>query len=141
MANSSPLPPDLQRWADPIGSTGAMLCALHCAALPFLLVALPTLSLGFFGTSEFEFGFVGFATLLGTTSLWAGFRRHRRRRPPVLMALGLAAVWIGVTVPTVHDDMVAHAVVMSLGGALISVAHLLNFRLGQGHVHDASCSH
>jgi len=141
MAKDAPLHPDFPRWADPIGSTGAMLCALHCAALPFVLVALPTLSLGFFATSGFEQGFVAFATVLGTTSLWIGYRRHHQRRVFALMALGLASVWIGVVVAAVHDNVVAHAVVMSIGGALISIAHLVNFRLSQERVHDAGCSH
>ncbi|MCC6756807.1 MAG: MerC domain-containing protein, partial [Arenimonas sp.] len=34
-----------------------------------------------------------------------------------------------------------HAVVMTAGGILIAVAHLVNLRLSHGHVHDANCRH
>ena len=132
---------EFQHWADPVGGTGAMLCALHCAALPFVLVALPSLSLGFFATSAFEQAFVVFATVIGASSLWSGYRRHHGRRPFVVLVCGLAAVWTGVTVATVHDNVVAHAVAMSVGGTLIAIAHLLNLRQSHAHRHDANCAH
>lgn len=141
MAAVTPENSEFQRWADPIGGTGAMLCALHCAALPFVLVALPTLSLGFFASSGFERAFVAFATVVGVASMWSGYQKHHGRRPFALLACGLSAVWIGVMVAPVHDNVVAHAVVMSLGGSLIAIAHLVNLHLSRDHAHAASCSH
>ena len=132
---------EFQRWADPVGGTGAMLCALHCAALPFVLVALPSLSLGFFATSAFEQAFAVFATVIGVSSLWSGYRLHRVPLPFVVLACGLVSVWTGVTVATVHDNVVAHAVAMATGGVLIAIAHLLNLRQGHAHRHDANCAH
>jgi len=133
--------PDFQRWADPVASAGAMLCALHCAALPFLLAALPSLSLGVFSSAGFEQAFVLFATVVGISSLWLGYRRHKGHRPFALLLPGLASVWVGVLVAPVHDNVVAHAVVMSIGGALIAIAHLVNLRLCRDHQHNANCSH
>ena len=40
-----------------------------------------------------------------------------------------------------HHNAVPHAVVMTLGGLLVGVAHLVNLRLNHVHVHDASCAH
>jgi drug/metabolite transporter superfamily protein YnfA len=141
MAALPPEHPDFQRWADPVASTGAMLCAIHCAALPFLLAALPSLSLGFFSSAGFELSFALFATLVGISSLWSGYRRHRAGRPYALLLPGLASVWIGVLATPVHDNVVAHAVFMSIGGTFIAVAHLLNLRLSRLQAHGPGCAH
>jgi hypothetical protein len=37
--------------------------------------------------------------------------------------------------------VVPHAIVMTVGGMLVGLAHLLNLRLNHWHVHDASCAH
>jgi hypothetical protein len=141
MAVLPPEHPDFQRWADPVGSTGAMVCAVHCAALPFVLAALPALGLGFLASSTFDLCFAAFATVIGTTSLWAGYQRHHDRRAYGLFALGLSSVWVGVAAPPVHDNLVAHALVMSIGGTLIAIAHLVNLRLSRAHQHGPDCAH
>lgn len=129
------------RWADSFGSVSAIVCALHCALLPFFIALLPALGMGVLATSGFEYAYVAFATALALTSLWLGYRRHRVFRALAFLVPGLAAVWAGVLWPFLHDDAIRHAVAMTAGGTLIAVAHLVNLRLAHGHVHDASCVH
>jgi hypothetical protein len=131
----------LGRWADKVGSFGAILCAVHCALLPFVLAALPALGLGLLLSRELELGYVAFATILALASLWQGYRRHRVHRALAFLVPGLVAVWCGLGVPALHEALIPHAVTMTLGGTLIAVAHLINLRLSHGHVHDASCAH
>jgi hypothetical protein len=50
---------------------------------------------------------------------------------------GLVALWAGVLYDPLHHNAVPHAVVMTIGGLLVGVAHLVNLRLNHGHVHDA----
>ena len=128
-------------WADSIGSGAAILCAIHCALLPFVLAALPALGLGLLAVQQWEMPYVAFASLLALASLWQGFRRHRVYRALVFLVPGLVAVWAGLLVPSLHDDVVRHAITMTFGGTLIAVAHLVNLRLTHGHVHDANCAH
>lgn len=129
------------RWADSFGSISAIVCAVHCALLPFLIAMLPAFGLSVLATSGFEYGYVAFATALALTSLWLGYRRHRVYRALAFLVPGLAAVWSGILWPFVHEDAIRHAVVMTCGGTLIAVAHLINLRLTHGHVHDANCAH
>ena len=129
------------RWADSFGSISAIVCALHCALLPFVIAVLPAFGLSVLATSGFEYGYVAFATALALTSLWLGYRRHRVYRALAFLVPGLAAVWSGILWPFVHEDVIRHAVVMTFGGTLIAVAHLVNLRLTHGHVHDANCAH
>jgi MerC mercury resistance protein len=128
-------------WVDSLGSGAALVCAIHCAALPFVLAVLPALGLGILASSGFEYGYVAFASVLALSSLWQGYRRHRVYRALAFLVPGLLAVWSGVVVPALHENVVRHAVVMTLGGTLIAVAHLINLRLTHGHVHDAGCAH
>jgi hypothetical protein len=58
-----------------------------------------------------------------------------------MLVPGLAALWLGVAFDPLHDAAVPHAVVMTLGGTLVGLAHLANLRLSHAHVHDAHCVH
>jgi len=134
-------PPRLAVFTDSVGSAVAMVCAVHCALLPFVLATLPALGLGLLAVQQWELPYVAFASVLALASLWLGFRRHRVYRALAFLVPGLVAVWAGLLVPALHDDLVRHAVAMTFGGTLIAVAHLVNLRLTHGHVHDATCSH
>jgi hypothetical protein len=70
-----------------------------------------------------------------------GYRRHHTVRALALLLSGLAALWLGILYAPLHHAAVPHAVVMTLGGTLVAVAHLVNLRLNHSHVHDASCAH
>lgn len=128
-------------WVDSLGGGAAFVCAIHCASLPLLISLVPALGLSAFAGSAFERAFVVFATLLGVGSLGLGVRRHGAYRAFAFLVPGLALVWAGSTLDAIHDQAIPHAIVMSVGGTLIAVAHLVNLRLSHGHVHDAGCHH
>jgi len=88
-----------------------------------------------------EQALVVFVTLLGLFSLVWGYRRHGALRALGFLIPGLVALWAGVLYDPLHHNAVPHAVVMTIGGLLVGVAHLVNLRLNHGHVHDASCAH
>ncbi len=133
--------PRHHRWIDRFGAFGSLACAVHCALLPVVIAALPSLGLAVWLGDGFERGFVLFATLLGIFSLAWGYRRHRAFRALWLLLPGLAVLWAALVVPSLHASVVPHAVAMTLGGTLVGLGHLVNLRLNHGHVHDASCAH
>ena len=124
---------------DRLGAAGSLRCAIHCALLPLLIAALPSLGVAAWLGDDFERGFVLFATMLGLFSVIWGYRRHGAVRALGLLLPGLATLWVGVLYDPLHHALVPHAIAMTLGGTLIGLAHLANLRLG--HVHDASCVH
>lgn len=126
---------------DRLGATGSLLCAIHCALLPLLIALLPSLGVAAWLGRDFERAFVAFATMLGLFTLAWGYRLHRAVRALGLLVPGLAALWLGVLVDPLHDALLPHAVVMTLGGTLVGLAHVANLRLSQAHVHDAHCVH
>ena len=137
----SPHHPHRHSLFDRFGATGSLLCALHCALTPLLLAALPSLGLSLWFDGSLEAALVSFVTLLGLLSLGWSYRRHRALRALGLLVPGLAALWAGLLYAPLHESVVPHAVVMTVGGTLVGLAHLLNLRLNHGHVHDASCAH
>ena len=127
-----------ERFADRFGATVSFLCALHCAALPLVIAALPALGLGFLADHAFERVFIAFASMLALASLAIGFRRHRRLRAILLLVPGVALLLAGVVID-MDGRPLLHAMLVSLGGTLVALAHLMNLRLAHVHVHDAAC--
>lgn len=128
----------LRHLADRLGLSAAWLCAIHCATWPLALAVLP--AIGAWNQAGLEAGFIVFAAVLGVTSLAMGYRRHRVFRAFWFLLPGLAALIIAVATP-VHEHVIGHAVLMTTGGLLVGLAHLVNLRLNHGHVHDARCGH
>ena len=136
-----PLPNALRQFLDRFGATGSLLCAVHCAVLPALLAVAPSLGLSFWLSDSVELTVVIFVTLLGLSSLIWGYYRHRALLALAWLVPGLVLLWAGLLHPELHHSRVPHAVVMTLGGVLVGLAHVLNLRLNHRHVHDASCAH
>lgn len=132
------------RWrtADRIGAMASFLCAIHCAALPFILAVLPALGLEFLADHRFERGFVMFACVLAVLSLAGGLRRHRRPMPMMLALPGLVLLVLGVTVAEGYP-IALHSALVTCGGVLVAAAHFFNLRSGRisRHVHGAQCAH
>ncbi|SEM17070.1 MerC mercury resistance protein [Luteibacter sp. UNCMF331Sha3.1] len=136
-----------RRWwhaADRLGATASFLCAIHCAALPFVIALLPLIGLSFLADHRFEAGFVGFACVLASFAVVSGYRRHRRRLPLMLAAPGLLLLILGVTF--LHGgSLLAHSILVTCGGFLVAAAHFVNLRVDRGdhagHIHGPSCAH
>ena len=57
-----------------------------------------------------------------------GWRRHRGFHAWALLVPGLVLIWVGAFSP-LHNHSMSHAVVMTIGGLLLALAHLVNLRL------------
>ncbi len=127
--------------ADRIGATASFLCAIHCAALPFVLALLPLLGLGFLADHRFERGFVLFASALALFSLVTSYRHHHRPLPLMLGMPGLILLIVGVTFADGYS-LALHSVLVTCGGLLVAAAHFVNLRTHRAvHVHGPSCAH
>jgi hypothetical protein len=103
--------------------------------VPVALALLPALGLGLVAWHGIEWAFTSLATVLAVVSLYLGYRGHRAYHAWLLVAPGLALVWLALLYPPLHDSVLPHAVAMAVGGLLIAVAHLANLRLSYGHSH------
>jgi hypothetical protein len=140
----TPTPSSARWWniADRIGAVASFLCAIHCAALPFVLAVLPLLGLSFLADHAFERGFVLFASALALLALVNGYRRHHRPLPLRLALPGLLLLVMGVTFAEGYS-IIVHSVMVTCGGLLVACAHFLNLRLDHRfrHEHGPQCAH
>jgi hypothetical protein len=123
--------------ADRVGATASFLCAIHCAALPFVFALLPAIGLGFLANHGFERWFIAFATTLALTMLTRGYLRHRVGNALGLLLPSLVLLWLGGFVFDFEDSRAWHAALVAIGGSGVALAHLVNLRLM--HAHDACC--
>lgn len=124
MRHSSPA---LSR-ADHLGFTASLICSVHCALFPIVLALLPSLGLQSLGWIDLDQAFVVFATLLGTTTLTMGWRRHRAFRAWAVLFPGLLLVWLA-SFTGLHQHTMGHAFAMTIGGILLAAGHRLNLQL------------
>lgn len=127
-------------FADRLGAAASFLCALHCAALPFVLALLPAVSLGFLADHGFERGFIVCASVLALSTMLYGFRRHRAANAFALLLPGLALLWIGGFAFDLHGGLGWHSLLVSCGGTGVALAHLVNLRLMHGYEQGACCT-
>ncbi|HEX7917135.1 MerC domain-containing protein [Rudaea sp.] len=127
----------LAHAADRLGAVASFLCAVHCAALPFVLTVLPALGLGFLSDHRFERIFIAFASTLALGSLVRGYRRHRVVSALWVAGVGIALLWTGAWLFDSGESPVLHAVLVTLGGCCVALAHILNLRLT--HLFGACC--
>ena len=117
--------------ADRLGAMASLLCAIHCAALPFVLAILPALGLGFLANHGFESGFIAFASVLALTMAVLGYRRHRTARAFALLVPGLLLLWIGGFVFDLGSATSWHTLFVVAGGTCVSLAHIVNLRIAR----------
>lgn len=134
--------PSRHRWAtlvDRTGATASLLCAVHCALLPFVLALLPLVGLAFLGGALFERLFVTGAALLAATSLTLAYRTHRRPHALFVMVPGVALLLFGIFTD-VHAHVVMHTASVVTGGVMVACAHVTNLVFARRH-HRHACAH
>jgi hypothetical protein len=136
--SNSPSRRGMESRVDRFGALASMMCAVHCALLPLIFGVLPALGLGFLAEHGFEQAFVSFAIVLASISLVFGLRRHGSYRAFLFLVPGILLLVIGVLIGSNHSDP-WHATVVSIGGTLIALSHVINMRLT--HVHGPACRH
>ena len=87
--NSTPAATRLTDW---LGIAASIACAIHCAAMPFVVMLLPALGLSFLADESFHRVMVVVCSLLAGAAFLPGFKRHRRWMPIGVAAIGLSLI-------------------------------------------------
>lgn len=121
---------DPHAWA----MAAPILCAIHCAATPLLVLFLPSLSL----THGQEALLLGFSALVGLAALVPGVRLHGR--PEVFLPLALGVLtWGAALAHWLHP--IPEPVASSAGAFAIAGAIFWNARLRHRVTCDACALH
>ena len=89
--------PDLQAtsgraYGDWLGVVASIACAIHCAAMPFVVGFLPLLGLSFLADPSFHKWMVGICLLIALLAFVPGWRRHGRLMPAFIAIFGLSLI-------------------------------------------------
>ncbi|WP_185152548.1 MerC domain-containing protein [Fulvivirga aurantia] len=108
---------------DLIGFSSSVLCAIHCAALPFLLSLAPLANLQFLNNPWVEYAIIIASFLIACFALIHGYSRHHHKpQALVLVVMGF------VLISTGHLAEWNEAVFTTFGATIVAIAHLINWR-------------
>lgn len=79
-------------WGDWLGIGASIGCAIHCAAMPFVLAYLPALGLGFLMDEAFHKWMVLVCLLIACTAFVPGIRKHGNWLPSAIGSFGLVFI-------------------------------------------------
>ena len=84
--------PSASTWRDWLGITASIGCAIHCAAMPFVIAYLPAMGLSFLADEAFHKWMALVCFLIAIAAFIPGIRRHRNWVPISIGATGLAFI-------------------------------------------------
>ncbi|MEM7476528.1 MAG: MerC domain-containing protein [Planctomycetota bacterium] len=85
-------PSSRSSWGDLLGVVASIGCAIHCAAMPFVIAFLPMLGLSFLADPYFHKVMVFVCTLIALAAFIPGWRRHRKWLPAGIAVVGLSFI-------------------------------------------------
>jgi hypothetical protein len=115
---------------DQAGMTASIACAIHCAALPFVITTLPLFGLGFLAHSWVELTMICISLVIGIWSLSTSYPKHRKLLPVAILVLGFVLIGSG---HYLVEDL--EAILIPLGGLTIAAAHFVNWK------YSRACNH
>lgn len=110
--------------SDFVGFSASLLCALHCAALPFLLTLAPLAGLQFLANPWVEYAFILLSAGIACYALIPGYWQHRKPLALVLVVIGF--LFIGFAHSLAPEDY--EAIFTPVGATIIALAHLINWK-------------
>ena len=123
---------------DAIGISASLACAIHCALLPLFLTSLPVLGIEIIHNIFFEYGMIALAAIIGSTTLYHGWRKHHHHKQPLLL------FGIGILLLFAKEIWHSAAPWLVLPAAVcIITAHYLNYNYCKksNHCHSDDCNH
>jgi len=79
-------------WSDSAGMVASIGCAIHCAAMPFVIGYLPALGLSFLADEAFHKWMAVGCFAIALAAFIPGLRKHGRLAPVVIGSVGLAMI-------------------------------------------------
>lgn len=121
---------------DSIGFIASTVCAIHCMAMPFVILFLTLYGLQFIANPIFEITFVSVSMAIGVFTFRHGyFKHHKKIYPFIIFAGGLIIIAAG---HFLHDHNHSEIegfsdylflMISPLGALLIGLGHYLNRKL------------
>lgn len=111
-------------YLDKIAIVAALLCAIHCAAFPILLMLGINGSLGIIDHWVVDLSFIVFGIFFLYFSIVKSYFKHKNKQPIIVALIGTLFFLIALSFKNIH----LHSL-FAIGGILWAIAHFLNFRI------------
>jgi hypothetical protein len=118
-----------ESWRDTLGITASVACAVHCAATPLVLGALPTLGLSWLADGLLHQAMFAVCLGLAAAAFVPGVLRHGSWLPILIGTLGIVIIGgaaFGLEGACCGAHTPAVAWVTPFGGLFLIAAHLMN---------------
>jgi hypothetical protein len=109
-----------------VGLSLSFLCAIHCLAMPFILVALPIVGESFLA-EQLELGLILSSLVLGVFILIKDYKHHFNKVPLILFGLSFLLVLIHLVL---HNHTL-----LSFSSVIMAIAYLRNWQLHRSVCH------
>lgn len=115
--------------ADSVGIFASGLCAVHCIAIPVLLLTGTVVPASFFTDEGFHKAMLWLIVPAALIGLGVGCRRHKDRQVLILGVIGVIGIVLAGTV--LHDWLgeTGERVATVVAATILIAAHYRNFRL------------
>jgi hypothetical protein len=121
-----------------LGVSASVACAIHCALLPLFISTLPLFGINILDNLYFEIGMISIAFLIGSLTLFHGYRKHHHKLLPLfLFCTGMMFLIIK------HFFSTSVIWLVILSSIFILSAYYLNWRYCRiaKHCHSTDCNH
>ena len=68
-----------------LGVSAGLACAIHCALLPLFVTTLPLFGVNILDNVYLESGMIAVAFLIGSFTLWHGYKKHHHKLSPLVL--------------------------------------------------------
>ena len=119
----------VENVTDKLAITLSITCAIHCLALPLILLLLPSIAVLQLNNETFHTWLVIIVFPTSVVALFMGCKQHKRYRLLFIGSLGLILLVLAVSLSNEYWEKALTLV----GSALIAGGHYWNYRLCQQH--------
>jgi len=109
---------------DILGMILSLACALHCLAVPLILMFSALTGLHFLADPAIEHTVIMGSVVIAGLSLIPHYFHHRRKEVLIVATTGFALILIGHCLGLVW----LHGITVAAGGIAVALSHLLNWR-------------
>ncbi|MEE4245999.1 MAG: MerC domain-containing protein [Kangiellaceae bacterium] len=124
--------------ADIIAISLSGLCTIHCLLLPLVLVFLPTAIAITLQDEAFHLGLLALVIPLSLYALVIDCKKHQRYR---VIGFGIVGIMFLIGAVIVGHDLgeIAEKTMTVTGAIIISIGHILNYRLCTANNNQCAC--
>ena len=116
------------------------MCAIHCLALPLLLILLPSIAALQLDNEAFHLWMVVAVLPTSIYALTLGCKQHKRYQLLILGFTGLALLVIALVLGEERIGEAGEKILTALGAGFVAIGHWFNYRLCRAQKHkDCPC--